>query len=440
MLKDCSVIDIDKFSSANFGKGQGAVESAIRWLRNLSGHVFEEGEIFQLKGLRIDHEPIVYSDPNGTWWTGRYIGTLFFEGRSIEIHPRFGMEFVVTNIPLNNFIPVNIEANLISGTKFIHFLQALLWLSLLSKAARHALPTVRIEQTQNATVVKGKIDVRGTIKCRVKDKSSIVSVFSYKNIKNPVSTIVVLAYFEIKKWFPEHKLMHWMPEVVSLRMQQMIDVIPRRSYTPTQQEIKKARLGSLAAAYMPLARLSFDILNNKGMENKKSDKTGQTLLLDVAELWEVFVLDALRAAVPPLVNVMHGTVEGDSYLLTNREGTHSLGKLLPDYILQKDDRAVAIADAKYKRLGDAPWMSPKRDDLYQMTSYLSRFSECRAGSFYYPDWGDDCHVSQGNPWHLNSSREINFIVLPNGKHQAVLKIQSLHEAVWKKPLEIKRAL
>jgi 5-methylcytosine-specific restriction enzyme subunit McrC len=127
------------------------------------------------------------------------------------------------------------------------------------------------------------------------------------------------------------------------------------------------------------------------------------------------------------MSVLHGTYESDSYLLTNREGTRFLGKLLPDYILQQFKQTVFIADAKYKRLGDAPWMSPKRDDLYQMTSYLSKFSECSSGSFYYPDWSgecDECDVTKKSPWLLNSGQEMNFIALPIDKYQAVLKIQS----------------
>jgi 5-methylcytosine-specific restriction enzyme subunit McrC len=337
------------------------------------------------------------------------------------------MEFVAKNIPLNNFIPVNVNSSFISGDKFIHFIQALLWLNQLSKAARHALPTVKIEKEHIAPVARGRIDVRRTIKARAKDSSDMVSISSYKKVNNPVTSVIVLAYLEIKKWFPEHNLMHLMPNVISMRLQQMIDATPRHLSIPTKQAIKKSRLKAITKAYIPLTNLSFDILKNKGIENKKSDDTAQTLLLDVAELWEVYVLDVLREAVPASMSVLHGTYESDSYLLTNREGTRFLGKLLPDYILQQFKQTVFIADAKYKRLGDAPWMSPKRDDLYQMTSYLSKFSECSSGSFYYPDWSgecDECDVTKKSPWLLKSGQEMNFIALPIDKYQAVLKIQS----------------
>lgn len=440
MLKDCSLIDINKFSSTNFCGGKRGIERAVDWLQELSKHTFDNGQIFQLTESTTDREPIVYTDPHGQWWTGRYIGSLSFKGTSIEIHPRFGMEFIANNIPLNNFIPVNVNSNFTSGDKFIHFLWALLWLNQISKAARHALPAIKIEQTHNASVTRGRIDVRSTIKARVKDQSNIVSISSYKKVNNPITTVIVLAYLKIKKWFPANNLMHWMPVAVSLRMQQMIDATPRNSKIPTKQDIKKSRLGTIANAYIPLTRLSFDILKNKGIDEKVSDETNQTLLLDVAELWEIYVLDVLREAVPASMSVLHGTYESNAYLLTNREGTRSLGKLLPDYILQHSDEGISVADAKYKRLGDDYWMSPKRDDLYQMTSYLSKFSACKTGSFYYPDWGDECNIAEQNPWLLNSGQEMNFIALPINRNQAIEKIKSLHGRLWNKFMNIKRAL
>ena len=106
MLKDCSLINVNEFSSANFGRGNGAMESAIQWLQKLSKHTFDEGQLFKFTESVAELEPIVYTDPYGQWWTGRYIGSLSFEGISIEIHPRFGMEFVATNTGMNTYIEI----------------------------------------------------------------------------------------------------------------------------------------------------------------------------------------------------------------------------------------------------------------------------------------------------------------------------------------------
>lgn len=426
MLKDCSKINIDEFASAYFGRKRDAIDSARQWLSKLSKRPPTSNQLFKFSETQSSIEPIVYADLDGQWWTGRYIGTLSYEGVSIEILPRFGMDFVANNIPLNNFIPIEISASLQSGDKFIHLLQALLWLNMLTKAARHTLPTVKVDQQHLSSKSKGRIDVRATLKSFRKDKTRIVSVSQYKDINNPITIAIVLAYYEIGNWLSEHNLLNWLPDAVALRLQQMINTIPRHSTVPKPRELKLASLGSLAKAYIPLTRLSMDILRNKGIAEKLDDNDSNTLLFDVAELWEIFVLDALNDAVPTDHKVVHGTEEGNDYLLTDSTGSFNLGKLLPDYILTKNGEEVAIADAKYKRLGDAPWMSPKRDDLYQMTAYLSRYSHCEYGNFFYPDWKENCDITSRNPWHLQSGQKINFITLPTEKQAAVRSIQMLH--------------
>ncbi len=430
MLKDCSPININEFASTHFGRGKGAKESAVKWLSKLSRKSINDSQLFKLAETSFDTDPIVYTDPYGQWWTGRYIGSLHFEGVSVEIHPRFGLKFIANNIPLNNFIPVEVNATFKSGEKFIHFLQAMLWLNMLTKAAKHSLPIVKLQKQHISSIARGRIDVRGTLKHRVKDQSNIVSISSYKNINNPVTTSIVLAFFEIQRWFPTHNLLNWLPEVIGLRLQQMIDVTARHSAIPKARDIKQARLGSIARSYSPLTRLSLDILKNKGISETISEDQSSTLLLDVAELWEVFVLDALQEAIPSQIEVLHGTYEGDEYLLTDFSGSNHLGKLLPDYLLNNQESTVSIADAKYKRLGDAPWMSPKRDDLYQMTAYLSRYSQCRYGSFYYPDWGESCEIANKNPWQLESGQVINFIAIPTEKSAAVATLRKLHSKDW----------
>lgn len=436
MLKDCSPIDIKKFAKTyknDFGNGKKARESATDWLQTLSKHSLDSAQLFNFFDSNNEPEPVVYADRSGQWWTGRYIGSLTFNDISIDIHPRFGMEFVADSIPLNNFIPLEVAKNLKTGEKFIHFLQAFIWLNLLTKAARHTLPTVRTQKEYSSSISKGRIDIRRTLKAWTKDKSNIVSVSSHKEINNPITTVIVLAFTEIQSWFPNHDLHNWLPNTISLRLQQMINCTPRHSRVPKPKDIKKCKLGSLGRTYAPLSRLSLDILKNKGISEIDSDKNRKTFLLDVAELWEVYILNALRDASPDSFEVTHGTYESHEYLLESSTTNQHIGKLLPDYILNDDGKLISVADAKCKKLGDAPWMSPKRDDLYQMTAYLSHF-ECESGYFYYPDWRENqeevSNITSNNPWLLKSNekptQKMNFISVPINKKEAIEKLKEVH--------------
>ena len=424
-LKDCSLIPIDQFAKhKQFGTSSNkAKEQALSWLVKLSKKTINDGELFKLSDSQTENEPIVYTDMYGQWWTGRYIGSLHFEGITIEIEPRFGMTFVANNIPLNNFLPVEINDSFTFGDKFIHLLQAMLWINLLVKATRHTLPMVKCKKHHTSAIAKGRIDVRATIKTQTKDKSKITSINSHKNINNPITTLVVLAFIEINSWFKNHDLRHWLPKASALKLQQMINATHRHASIPKMKEIQSVRLGSMAKAYQPLAKLSLDILKNKGLSERHSETKNSTFLLDVAELWEIYLFNVLREALPAQFEVQHGThSENDTYLLTNQDGSQKLGKLIPDYLFLQNGKCYSLGDAKYKRLGHQPWMSPKRDDIYQITAYLSRYSECSHANVYYPDWQESDKsnkIEDNNPWRLQSDQQINFISVPTDKSKAI---------------------
>lgn len=428
-LKDCSPIILEDFAKAYFGgKNQKKIKDATEWLQRLSKQPLDDSWLVSLNDGAIEPEPIVYTDHFGTWWTGRYVGSLHYEGVTIEIQPRFGIEFVANNLPLNNFLPAELKGVWQSGEKFIHILQALMWINLLNKAARHALPSIKNTVRQESKAIRGRIDVRQTIKLHRYDQSKVASVYQEKQVANPLSTAIVLAFYKIKRWFPNHDLLRWLPETVVLRLQQMEQSVGRHATVPSIKAVKQARINTLAKGYQPLALFSLDILHNKGIAEKASEQSGKTLLLDVAELWELYVLDILKTVVNDDTEVKHGTYESEVYLLKNQSG-QSLGKLLPDFITESNGNVLTIADAKYKRIGDAPWHSPKRDDLYQMTAYLSRFSGCKAGTLFYPDWPNENNtqevskVVEGNPWELENGGSIHFIQLPSDKEAAVLKMR-----------------
>ena len=64
------------------------------WLRSLARACKAVGTALAItKGGDVqDDEPIVAFDSmSGTWWAGRYIGEVQFEGRTLRLEPRFGM-------------------------------------------------------------------------------------------------------------------------------------------------------------------------------------------------------------------------------------------------------------------------------------------------------------------------------------------------------------
>jgi len=440
-IEDCKPFHLDEFSNLHFdGRGKEKRREACRlWLARLSQSVQANKLCLPIGGRSIEPEPIVYTDAFGTWWVGRYIGSLEFEGHSLTIEPRLGIDFVSNQLPLNKFAQVNVKGKHVAGMSMLHYLQALMWINLFAKAARHCLPTVKTLNLEESRVVRGKLDVRRTVRLRASGSDKVASSDERKTLLNPVSILIAHAFRHIQQWFPQQDLLHWLPSTLALRLQQVITAVGRNEPLPTPKELRSVRFTSLTRDYKPLVALSQQIIKGRGIQlDQDSDERGQGLLLDVAELWEIFVLKVLQAVFINTAEVKHGTEGTDDYLLKSRMSKQRLGKLLPDYLIGNDDGVKLVADAKYKKLGDAPWMSPKRDDLYQMCAYLTKYAvdmrDSPRGMLIYPEWDDKAapsSVAANNPWVFDSGAELSFITIPT-KYDEAVKYLSAH--AWLIPL------
>ena len=326
---------------------------------------------------------------------------------------------------------VNIDAQQIHGEKLFHYLQALMWFNLFSRAAKHSLPVVKVESHHVSNVIRGRLDARASIHKLASGSSSVVSISTQKELLNPLSICIALAFNKIQRWFPKQNLLHWLPPTLALRLQQVISEVSRHHSIPAVGELNKVRYTSLTSAYKPLMKLSLQILNNRGSDiNEDSASKAKGLLLDVAELWEIYVLKVLKGAYQEDFDVVHGTEGTDDYLLASSITGRTMGKLLPDFLVKTINSVQIVADAKYKRLGDAPWLSPKRDDLYQMNAYMSRYQSQLSHDAHcmliYPEWTEKrSSVVDDGPWSFSSGESLSFVTLPTDIQAAVLHLKNL---------------
>lgn len=205
---------------------------------------------------------------------------------------------------------------------------------------------------------------------------------------------------------------------------------------PTKAELDRIRYTPITAGFAPVAELSRQIASLRGLA-ADIDAGGETkgVLLDVAELWEIYVLGILRKAAAPLT-VTHGTRDKSA----NRKLLHSdisgqgLGTLIPDAILLSGSIIRGVVDAKYKPLHPSTRSpnGPQRDDLYQMTAYLERFRAPAGltswGLLAYPcdpSKPDTPHAEQHSPWSFDSGKKIVFATLPHNRTEAVVKLRDI---------------
>lgn len=400
------------------------------WLGRLSAAARHGDLVVRLEAGRED-EPVVVCDPDGTWRAGRYVGSLLFEGRRLDIRPRFGEKTLRSWFAgAFNLALAETSGQMSENDWFVPWLLASVWSRSFVSAARHGLPALRTDIYETGLAIKGRLDVPGTVRLRAAGMPTAASVRREKSLDNPIASAIVAAHAELSRWLGTRREADWIPERVKELMPHLIGVVGSRPRVPTVAEIDRVRLTPITAGFRPLAELSVRIAGRRGLSGNASDE-GQCkgVLLDVAELWELYVLAVLKRAWPGM-DVSHGTREMEHQpLLRNARGA-PLGMLKPDALVRRGSRITTIVDAKYKRLWPSSWSpAPQREDMYQLAAYMARYGEPRnltQGVLAYPfdpDSPATPPAESDGPWHLDSLSEVRFITLPHEVEDAARKVR-----------------
>jgi 5-methylcytosine-specific restriction enzyme subunit McrC len=406
------------------------------WLRRLATNVRAADLVVPISGERDEDEPVVYCAWDGTWWAGRYVGSLSFEGHSLTIEPRFGLAtlrnwlFEATSVVLTDA-----PGRLREDESFIAQLLASVWAHGFVEAARHGLPALRRDIAAKGPTIRGRLDVAASLRMIAAGGGQVVSIRSERSLDHAASDAIVAAYGVLRRWLgvPDDL---WMPTRAKQLIPNLMSVTGARPRVPTKAELDKIRYTPITAGFAPIAELSRQIANRRGL-TADVDASGDTkgVLLDVAELWEMYVLSVLRKAAAPLT-VTHGTREraATKKMLHSDVTGQGLGTLIPDAILHAGGEIQGVVDAKYKSLhpSERAPHGPQREDLYQMAAYLGRFlpADSRAswGMLAYPldpERPSIPHAEQFSPWSLDSDRKVVFTSLPHVASDAVAKLRAL---------------
>ena len=411
-----------------------AAEAA--WLRRLAANVRATDLVVPISGERDEDEPIVYCAWDGTWWAGRYVGSLSFEGHSLTIEPRFGLAtlrnwlFEATSVVLTDA-----PGKLREDESFIAQLLAFVWAHGFVEAARHGLPALRRDVATKGPTIRGRLDVPASLRMIAAGGGQVVSIRSERSLDHAASDAIVAAYEVLRRWLgvPDDQ---WMPARAKELIPNLMAVTGARPRVPTKAELDRIRYTPITAGFAPIAELSRQIANRRGLA-ADVDASGETkgVLLDVAELWEMYVLSVLRKAAAP-VTVTHGTREkaATRKMLHSDVTGQGLGTLIPDAILHVGGQVQGVVDAKYKSLhpsASAP-NGPQREDLYQMAAYLGRFIpegvRMSWGVLAYPLDPARPSIPQAeqlSPWSLDGGRKVVFTSLPHVASDAVTKLRAL---------------
>jgi 5-methylcytosine-specific restriction endonuclease McrBC regulatory subunit McrC len=113
--------------------------------------------------------------------------------------------------------------------------------------------------------------------------------------------------------------------------------------------------------------LSVSILSNKTLNNRTSNKSGYSFFLDMAEIWEMYLLKVFQDKF---------SSEGwsvTSEIVQTYKGTFYSRKLIPYIVLRKGNK-MAFFDAKYK-LMRGHYLDVYRVDFFQIHTYKTYYTK-----------------------------------------------------------------
>ncbi len=388
------------------------------WLGRLSDHLADHDHVLHLTaGNRIDDEdaPALMRGPEGKWWAGRFIGELRFEDREIRIEPRLGIDVIGSWLAyaLNLTIVPKAAATATHGPLIVQLVDRV-WSAAVADASRHGGPRLRRTSHHNSVFVRGRLNAAATIRHKAARRPLIATTRHERDFDNPVARTLVLADRVLRSLLPTRPT--WRPMLTGDILAQLRGAVGNQPKLPDIGELRSVRYTPITRHFESVALLSHEIVKRRGSLTSATRADASGVLIDVAELWELFLVHCARRAFGPS-RVEHGTAEREGAHLLQSCSTPSkrLGRLKPD-ILVRDHagQLVAVIDAKYKRLRS--WRgSPSgvnRGDLYQLTSYLSGHDVPLGALAYPPHETDSASADLDGPWLTRHEQKTRFIRVP----------------------------
>jgi 5-methylcytosine-specific restriction enzyme subunit McrC len=404
------------------------------WLEQVQRHVHADDHVLRLGDAAAadgGEDFIVSRDHFGKWWAGRYIGELSLGERRLEITPRLGDVVVERWLgDVLNLVVVPETAARQASASFIARLMGAVWCRAVDQASRHGPPSFRRGHPHQGLYVRGRLDVRATARQRAAGSPFVASTQTYRDLDNDVSRTLVAAERALTARIGHN---HWRTARVDDLLPRLHSAVGSRPRLPSRVALARIRYTPITRPFKTVAELSWRIAQLQGFSAASEAGKSEGLLVDVAELWELFVVKAIEQALPAL-RVEHGTRIGDTaWLLSSiSDRGAGLGRLKPDVLAFDGAHAALVADAKYKRLQDH-WPERRqgvdRGDLYQLTSYLARYSPNgeALGALIYPRLETEQYATaQANgPWSFQGRGQVLFETISTDLQAAVDDLREL---------------
>ncbi len=332
------------------------------------------------------------------FFTSHYIGYYGDSEVAFKIEPRFGSLFsYFLSYASNIFVPSG-EVDTSRSKENPFWLIALLWRSLLNNALTTGqIPKNYIVQNKNLGNVRGKIDVRKNIKFNLINQSNFFCSYRELSMDNTINRAIRHTYRLLKR--------NGLTSLLSdfAQYDERMASMGVADHVTNIEELDRIRYTKMNAVYQPVINICKAIIKNDLSGAGEGQKKNISYIVDISELWEVYLLRLLQRNLSSEYYVYSPNVGSGDYLLDN-----NMREIRPDILIERKGKVILVIDAKYKRYyqigrNGSSRVNVQRDDLYQMNTYLYHYGHNAqiTGVFTSPvaEYDTDLHAYIGNPNH-----------------------------------------
>ena len=279
-------------------------------------------------------------------------------------------------------------------------------------AAKHGLPFRRVETVHFGPALRGRLLPRETALMRAVGDNRLASVTRTRIVDPVIGGIVLGAFERLRAALGSRgEKNYWLPERGRTAVEDLQAALGSRvGITTAENHI--VRYSPITENYRPAIDLSLSILARRPrMASSAGEGKAFGVLLDIAEIWELYVAKLLQVGLPGLRVIHTGRATERIRTLLITEGDE-FGSLRPDIVISDHQgRCRAIADAKYKttRISALNRTGVVTDDVYQLTAYLAGFGDPASrldGFLIYPADPEGQvarRLAPKNPWRVASA-------------------------------------
>jgi len=309
--------------------------------------------------------------------TGNYIGKIIFNETEIEINSRFSDKFLERMLNFANdiyFDDVEVLGKETKKLDYAKFILYYLFLQKLEKAFLLGLPKEYITIKNHDLKLKGNIDINRFIKNDIPFKGKISS----KSREQIPNQYIIDVLYKASSIIKNNKYsISFISNIYSYLKQTKSNQFVNKNIIQKSKQAKALK-NPIFTPYKKVLNLAEMIITQNNIENKKATYQTFGFLVNVAELFEVYIYKLLRKEFSDW-EVLH---EPEISLYKNNFFGRD-AKIIPDIVMKKGNK-ILVFDIKYKKM-KFDYSDVDRSDFFQIHTYIS----------YYQNQGNDVNVIGG---------------------------------------------